>query len=268
MTNYDKQNRRLQKLTSARDEAHALAERSERERLRLYGILDGIMHETRRLNSEIASSCEEVSKSISRSDHVQAAQHADDAFYTSGLISSRLTFADFEINPDSLSRQTHYSAGVYKKFDKARRILLRAASRRRISIRLQGPSRNEIDVIPAFEMVPFVLVDNAVKYSPEAQEILIEIQDNPALGCRVQAIVSSIGPIVTEDELPKLVERGFRGSSANKSSIPGEGIGLYLANTLVRLANGSLEIASSPDTLYSVNGVGYSTFTATIRFRQ
>lgn len=268
MTNYDKQNRKLQKLTNERDEAIAQAERSERERSRLYGILDGIMHETRRLNSEIASSCEEVSKSISRSDYTQASLHADDAFYTSGLISSRLTFTDFEINPESLLRQTRYSAGVYKKFDKARRILSRAANRRGINIRLQGPSRNEIDVLPAFEMVPFVLIDNAVKYSPDRQEILVEVQDNPTPGCRAQAIITSVGPMVPADELPKLLTRGFRGSLAARSRIPGEGIGLYLADTLVRLSNGSLHLSSSSVPMYSVENIEYSTFIVTVKFRQ
>lgn len=268
MTNYDKQNRRLQKLSIERQEALEIAEASKRERIRLYGILDGIMHETRRLNSEIASSCEEISKSISKGDYPQASQHADDAFYTSGLISSRLTFADFELNPESLSRQTKYSAGVYKKFDKARRILFRSASKKGVSIRLQGPSRNEIDVLPAFEMVPFVLIDNAVKYSPASQEIIIDVQDNPIPSCRVQVTVSSIGPKVTPDEIMKLVERGFRASSAAKSRVPGEGIGLYLANTLVRLANGSLELESSSDILYSIDGVGYSKFTSVIKFKQ
>lgn len=267
MINYDKENRKLQRLAGEREAALSQAHSSELERSRLYGILDGIMHETRRLNAEIANSCEEISKSISRNDYTQAAQHADDAFYKSGLVSSRLTFADFEINPDSLERQTKYSAGVYRKFDKARRILLPAAGRRGITIRLNGPSRNEIDVLPAFEMVPFVLVENAVKYSPNGQEVIIEVQDNPDAGCRVQAIVTSIGPIVTSDELIKLTDRGFRGSSALKSRVSGEGIGLYLANTLVRLANGNLQVSSSPGSMYSVDNVAYSEFIVTLRFK-
>jgi len=268
MTNYDKQNRKLERIIRERDEAIATAQRAEEERSKLYGILDGIMHETRRLNAEIASSCEEVSKSIGRSDHQQASLHADDAFYTSGLVSSRLTFADFELNPDSLSRQTRYSAGVFRKFDKARRILSRAANRRGIDVRLQGPSTNQIDVLPAFEMVPFVLIDNAVKYSPDNQQVLIEIADNPFPGCRVQATVTSVGPMVLPQELPRLLERGFRGSLAAKSKIPGEGIGLYLANTLVRLANGSLDLSSSNQCSYSIDGIKYAEFKVTAKFRQ
>ncbi|MEZ5461635.1 ATP-binding protein [Dokdonella sp.] len=267
MTNYDKQDRKLKKLIKELDDALARAESAEAGRIKLYRILDGIMHETRRLNAEVANSCEEVSKCISNNNYAQAGQRADDAFYMSGLISSRLTFADFEINPDSLSRQVRYSAGLYRKFDKARQILFRAASRRGIEIQLHGPSRNEIDVMPAFELVPFVLIDNAVKYSPDGQIITIEVQDNPMPGIRVQATVQSIGPMVTPDELCKLCLRGYRGQLATQSSIPGEGIGLYLAETLVRLVNGSLQIRSSSNSMYGVGGVDYSEFEALVNFR-
>ncbi|QDH69642.1 sensor histidine kinase [Marilutibacter alkalisoli] len=268
MTNYDKQNRRFEKLKSERDEALAVLQRSEGERSRLYSILDGIMHETRRLNSEIASACEEVSKSIASKNYSQASRDAEDAFYSSGLVSSRLTFADFEINPDSISRQPRYSAGIYKKFDKARRILFRAAKRKGVNVVIQGPSRNEIEVVPAFEMVPFVLIDNAIKYSPNNQDVQVKVTDNPSPGTRVQVVISSVGPMVPTHELPTLTKRGQRGSHALKSNIPGEGIGLYLADTLIRLANGRLALSSSQSSLYSFNDVGYSSFVVTIAFKQ
>lgn len=268
MTNYDKHNRRFDKLRAQRDEAVVALKNSEDERSRLYSILDGIMHETRRLNSEIASACEEVSKSIGNKNYNQASHDAEDAFYSSGLLSSRLTFADFEINPDSISRQTKYSAGIYKKFDKARRILLRTAKRKGVNVVIQGPSRNEIEVLPAFEMVPFVLIDNAVKYSPNDQDVQIQVTDNPSQGTRVQVVISSVGPMVPAHELPTLTKRKQRGSHAERSNIPGEGIGLYLADTLIRLANGRLELSSSQSILYSFNDIGYSSFVVTVTFRQ
>lgn len=268
MTNYDKQNRRLEKLKNERDAAIAALDKSEEERSRLYSILDGIMHETRRLNAEIGSACEDVSKSIARKNYVQASHDAEDAFYSSGLISSRLTFADFEINPDSLSRQTKYSAGIYKKFDKARRILFRASKRKGVNVLIQGPSHNEIEVLPAFEMVPFVLIDNAIKYSPNNQDIRVQVVDNPNPGVRVQVTISSVGPMVPADELPTLIKRGQRGSYALKSNIPGEGIGLYLADTLIRLANGCMQLSSSQDSLYSFNSVAYSKFVVDVAFKQ
>ncbi|MHB1274167.1 MAG: sensor histidine kinase [Rhodanobacter sp.] len=268
MIHYDKQNKTLEKLKRERSDAVVALKHAEEERSRLYSILDGIMHETRRLNSEVASACEDVSKHIANNNYVQAALDADDAFYSSGLISSRLTFADYEVNPEAITRQAKYSSGVYKKFDKARRILSRSAKRKHVAINIHGPSRNEIDVFPAFEMVPFVLLDNAIKYSPEHQEVSIDVEDNPVAGVRVEAAVTSIGPRVPASELSDIVKRGIRGSGASKSKIPGEGIGLYLADTLTRLANGRMELSSSQDGLFVLNGVEYSTFVARLIFRQ
>ncbi len=268
MTNYDKQNRQFEKLRKERDEALSSFKKLEEDRSRLYSILDGIMHETRRLNSEIGSACEDVSKSIANKNYIQASRYADDAFYSSGLISSRLTFADFEINPDSLLRQPKYSAGIYKKFDKARRILSRAAKRKSVKVLIQGPSHNEIEVLPAFEMVPFVLIDNAIKYSPNSQDVTVQVTDSPSQGTRVHVVISSVGPIVPTCELPTLTTRGKRGSYALRSNIPGDGIGLYLADTLIRLANGRMQLSSSQESLYSFNGVAYSSFVVDIAFKQ
>lgn len=268
MTHYDKQNRRLEKMRAERDDAILGKERAESEKSKLYSILDGIMHETRRINSEIASACEDVSKGISGNNYPQASLRADDAFYSSGLISSRLTFADFELNPESVTRQTRYSAGIYKKFDKARRVLYQASRKKGLNIAILGPSRNEIEVLPAFEMVPFVLLDNAVKYSPKNQDITVSITDNPNPGVRVQVIISSIGPEVPTHELPNLVKRSVRGIGAVQSKIPGEGIGLYLADTLIRLTNGSLALSSDQHSSYSFNNVAYSEFVVTIAFKQ
>ncbi|MBB4654428.1 signal transduction histidine kinase [Xanthomonas sp. F14] len=266
MTNYDKQRRREEKLIKERQDALARAESAENERIRLYSILDGIMHETRRLNSEIASACEEVSKNIEKKDYALASSNADDAFYTSGLISSRLTFADYEINPEAITRQAKYSANVYKKFDKARRILARNAKRRKIRVILNGPSRNEINVLPAFEMVPFVLIENAVKYSPGNQDVVIDVRDSPSPGVRINVRITSTGPTIDPEELPRLTQRGSRGKSAIKSGIVGEGIGLYLANTLVKLANGRMLISASQDMKYMVDGVSYSEFEVNLFF--
>jgi len=268
MTNYDKQNRQIERLKRERDDVKRERDEAVVEYKRLYSILDGIMHETRRLNSIISSACESISASIDAKNYSEASRHAENAFYSSGLISSRLTFADFEINPASISRQQKHSSGVYKKFDKARMILARSAKKRSVQITIQGHSQNKIDVLPAFEIVPFVLLDNAVKYSPDGQGVNICVADNPLPGIWIQVIITSIGPLVPTEELPKLVYRGYRGSCASKSNIPGEGIGLYLADALIRLSNGSIELSSSQNTQYSINDIAYSNFIVTINFKK
>lgn len=264
---YDKQNKRLEKLQRELEEAKKLAAKAEGERARLYSVLDGIMHETRRLNAEVSSACEDLSRKISRGELGNIDDDADRIFYTSGLISSRLTFADFEINPQSIGRQTKVRAGIYKKFDKARMVLSRAARRKHLNIEFKGNSYIEIDAIPAFELVPFVLLDNAIKYSPDGQDVNVEFEDRPTQSCRVLAKITSVGPAVAPDEIGKLLDRGARGQNAIRSGISGEGIGLYLADTLTTLAGGRLTISPGSSSGYSVDGVRYANFTVTLEFR-
>lgn len=266
MIKYDKYNKKIQNLTKERDEATSKAKQLKGEYDKLYNILGGIMHDVRRLNAELENSCEDISKSVQKKDYNKASSSADYAFYRSGLISSRLTFAEYELNPSSLDRQPRYNAGVYKKFDKARRTLIQSANRKNIDINIDGPSKNEINALEAFELVPFVLLDNAIKYSPKDQSISIKVQDNPTNNYRVNAIITSMGPMVTENEIPQLINRGFRGSLARSSKIQGDGIGLYLANILVQLSNGSLEIRSSP-IMCTISGIAYSEFIVEVKFR-
>lgn len=263
---YDTQIRRLEKFQKEIGHHKQLKEAAEKEKDRLYSILDGIMHEMRRLNTEISSACDDLSKQIKNNSLEKITEGIETIFYTSGLISSRLTFADFEINPQSISRQTKLSTVVYKKFDKARRLLSKAAREKSIEIKFEGNSYNEFNVLPAFELVPFVLLDNAIKYSAVKQEVVVSFQDNPNQNCRTIVTIKSVGPIVFASESENLVERGFRGKNAISSTLPGEGIGLFLANSLMKLAKGKLNINASEHPLFTFDGISYANFVVSLEF--
>lgn len=267
MKTYDKAIRKNQKILDENAELSFELAKVRGDRDRLLVVLDGIMHEIRRLNSEMSSRCEDISKAIDAKNYSSAKLGSDEAFYISGLISSRLTFADFEINPESVSRQSRYSAGVYKKFDKAARVLAKAARNKGVRIKFNGASLNKIEVPGAFDMVPFVLLENAVKYSPRDQEVIVTISDNPVPGVRVSVSISSIGPIVGGGEIATIKNRGVRGAAVSSGRIQGQGIGLYLADTLTRMVGGSIEVSPGSIPLYSLNGVEYSTFEVILKFR-
>lgn len=264
--NYNKQNRRLEKALAEVRQVEAERLKAEQERDKLHSILSGMMHETRRLNLEINSFCEDLSKCLASGDHGGMRDNAESVMFASGLISSRLTFSDFELNPESLNRQGRIRAGIYKKFDKSRRLLIKSWRRKRVAIRFEGNSYAEIDAIPAFELVPFVLLDNAIKYSPDDQDIMVLFEDRPNIDCHTRVTVSSIGPVVSPDEIGRITGRGYRGFRANGSKIEGEGLGLYLAETLSVAAKAKLRLFSSADVLYSLEGIPYSSFRAELDF--
>jgi signal transduction histidine kinase len=263
---YDKHNKQLDKLKLKTNELEKSLSASETEKLRLRKIIDGLLHETRRINSEISTFCEELNRSVNESDSFKTSDLADSISYASGLISSRLVFTDFELNPKSLGRQPKIRMSIYKKFDKAKRLLTKSARAKHCSLALKGNSFMEIEAIPALELAPFIIIDNAIKYSPSKQSIDIEFEDPLSKNCHTRVTVTSIGPLVTVEELPKIIERGQRGSYAKKLWVGGDGLGLFLVNTLAKTSNAKLSVISSPEVLFSVGGVPHSKFKATLDF--
>ena len=85
------------------------------------------------------------------------------------------------------------------------------------------------------------ILGNAVKYSPTGSEISIDA----ALGDDTIVLsVRDTGPGIAADEVPRIVEAFRRGSSANTSSSDGVGLGLAIANLLMKRQGGRLEIDS------------------------
>lgn len=84
----------------------------------------------------------------------------------------------------------------------------------------------------------FILLDNAVKYSPSGGEIQIFFDSNQN---EVSVSIQNIGPLVLDDELDKLTINGYRGHKANTS---GNGIGLYIFDKITKKANYKYKIIS------------------------
>lgn len=84
------------------------------------------------------------------------------------------------------------------------------------------------------------LVGNAVKYSPPATPVMIELGTSTTHAfCRVSNAGDGIPP--TEQE--KVFARYFRG--ANASGKTGTGVGLFMARTLVQMQGGNVELVQS-----------------------
>lgn len=96
-----------------------------------------------------------------------------------------------------------------------------------------------------FEAVPLNLYANAFKYLPSQRPIdnCIEVSfEEDEVGARV--IVSSVGPLVPEEDIPKLWEPRFRASSAILATDEGYGLGLSTVKRLCNQSDFSVEITS------------------------
>jgi PAS domain S-box-containing protein len=83
-----------------------------------------------------------------------------------------------------------------------------------------------------------VLLDNAIKYTPA--DCPIHLVACKASEGGVEFIVSDTGPAIPADELPRLFDKGFRGSAT--AGITGSGLGLYMAKSIVEVHGGNLSV--------------------------
>lgn len=259
---YDKIIRRktkeLEEINNIKQENENLKEECEK----LRSALNGTMHEVRRLSSEISNHSENFSKLASTlSLEGQLKDLSNTIFFTSGMLASRLAFTDIELNPQAIRLQLRVRSNLYKKFDKARHILLNRAKGKQVYINFKGNSNFEFDAIEAFELVPFVILDNAIKYSPANRNIEVTFtEENRELEVKIR----SCGPMVNTNELSRIFEKGFRGTNGTLAGA-GEGLGLYLAKTLCGLTSILISANSSPEAEFTLSGIGYSTFELSLR---
>ncbi len=78
------------------------------------------------------------------------------------------------------------------------------------------------------------LIKNSMDYTPEGGEIHFSARQTPLF---TELVLRSGGPGIPEDELPHIFERFYRGKHASGEGV---GIGLYLADQIVRRQNGVL----------------------------
>lgn len=256
---YDKQNRKLETLQAEVERLKSENLRLSTEAQSIKEILESSLHEVRRFSAQLSRLSERLSRDTE--DQPQLSQTALSVFYISGMISSRLAYTDIELNPLALENQTVVRSGIYKKFDKARRILAEEARERGITVRLEGESRVEIDTLPVFELLPFVLLENGIKYSPRRQDVTVSFELSSG---RQVVTVSSIGPLVNRDELPRLFEKGYRG--AQTQTLPGQGLGLFLAKRVCDYHDVQIHAESGQSNTYEINGIGYSQFQIVLKF--
>jgi len=87
------------------------------------------------------------------------------------------------------------------------------------------------------------LTDNAIKYNQPHGfvEMALRRQGNHA-----ELVIANRGPGISAGDLPRVFDRFFRGDPAHSNTVEGCGLGLTIAQWIVRAHDGSIALASEP----------------------
>ena len=103
------------------------------------------------------------------------------------------------------------------------------------------------------KQVILILVDNAIKYTPEGGKVVVRFDGVFEEMARFSVMDTGIG--IAPEDLERVFERFFRVDKARSRELGGNGLGLSIAHEMVRLHNGKISVESVVDqgTKFTVN---------------
>lgn len=106
------------------------------------------------------------------------------------------------------------------------------------------------ETLPAFradpdrlERIMTNLISNALKYSPEDREVLIQAEDRDG---GVALTVRDFGSGIPPEDLSRIFERYYRSHRAERGAVEGLGLGLYITRQLVEAHGATIKAESEP----------------------
>lgn len=229
IVNYDvKNNENLFKLEEAKD------------------FVKDIVHEIRNINAQIISKADNLAYQLqnqnNRKKKPEWGEISRNILSLGEVIETRFLCYDISVNPESLLIGGTKITSIYKKFDKMRMCFNDLAKEKNINIKFSHTCDVSIDAYNSFELVPYLIIDNLIKYTIPGNDAVISFNKFEK---NLSIEVRSCGPYVKNDEIDKITKKGFRAEAAIKYNKKGSGIGLSLLKKICDIHSISVEIEST-----------------------
>lgn len=201
--------------------------------------LNLVVHDMRRLSTVIYHAAEEARLAIQALPRDNGSLRLiDNIVAAQSMLRIRVDMIDYSGDPSQERALTEVQ--VFRKVDKVVRSFRPMAERAGVQISLKGSSYSTSWGPDILEIVPYILIDNAVKYSPHNGGIEVSVSESSNT---IAFAVSSIGPEIKPHEFQKIFERGYRGEETRDRGNSGSGLGLFLCKRIVSSFNGTIEVA-------------------------
>lgn len=210
--------------------------------LSLKSFIEDILHDVRKFNGQLKGKSEILYRDSSGNKKLKHHRATiQNILATCGFMTLRLDAYDFMYNNIPMNATEKSSYNIYRIFDKVRHCLEERAFSKNLNIDVQSQGEcGDIRAYDCIELLPYILLDNAIKYADRKSRIEVLIDDNPER-CNIK--VSSLGARLVEGEQERLFVRGFRGENAQRTTSEGLGIGLYTAKKICDLHNATINVS-------------------------
>lgn len=186
-----------------------------------------LTHDLRAIGAEIYSTALAARQQAEYKEQ-QLVQPLDSVLAAQQMLSVRLDVVDYESG--FAASRPPVKIPVYKKVEKVIKCFQSNFQKKRITPKIQGSNFARTYGPPIFELIPFVIIENAVKYSPVGGSIDVHFSENSGV---VTVEFISMGPRLSDNEQRRIFEKNFRGDAARELQSGGSGIGLFGAKTLL-----------------------------------
>ena len=216
------------------------------------GDLAMLIHDLRALSNSIYNPAVEAQSLLIDQDIDEAKKRIDTVIAAQGILRMRTDALDFSGN--ALDPEDRSEIPIYKKIDKVQRCFKSLAYSQGKSVSLKGGSFRKVRGQDVFELVPYTIIDNAVKYSPRGYEISVDVSDH---GSQTKMVVKSYGPKIEEDEKSSIFGKYSRGRAAIDTKNPGTGVGLSIASKIIdEVFSGSISVEQRSNYI-ELDGLNY-----------
>ena len=137
------------------------------------------------------------------------------------------------------------------KFDAAEllsqtaRVMQPLAEKKQITIETKEMGEHEIQADEQkIKQLMLILVDNAVKYTPDGGCVTVGFERAPQ--GRVRFYVQDTGIGISEEDQKRIFDRFYRVDKARSREMGGNGLGLSIAQEIVNLHQGTIQVRSQP----------------------
>ena len=249
-------------------EEHALFESEEKTLKQNISLLNETLHEVRKINNQLKSSALQLSNAL-RSVYIDGSKNTEienirkNIEANTSLLSIRMDTYDMILNPNSVKDDMVVPIPIYKKIEKVYKCLYAQRKEKDIDVQLDGHTDRSFRLNNTIELAFFIIIDNAIKYSPDNEVVRIEFLD-----CvhSLEVTFTNWGILPNEGEMTHIRERGFRSQKViEETNIDGSGLGLYLLQQICDSNNVKLDIHIGNGSR-RLKGLGYAPFVVKLTF--